>query len=189
MVCDMFERIRTLSSEGSVGNSEHRCHEIAADGLRARAIGKCTCDGLFPEHPVTNSLQRLRIELWRPTASLVSIQLAASTATILSQPSKHGAQVHTHRPSQRSRAFSCLHTRDGALSHLLQSLVIQSSPISIHGVDSIARRRSVTYATRSGSGRASASNCMCMKACASWLKRSDSSAPPSRGSVSTESPP
>ena len=112
-----------------------------------------------------------------------------TVATIQSQPSKHGAQVHTHRPSQRSRAFSCLHTRDGALSHLLQSLVIQSSPISIHGVDSIARRRSVTYATRSGSGRASASNCMCMKACASWLKRSDSSAPPSRGSVSTESPP
>ena len=48
-----------------------------------------------------------------------------TVGTIQIQPSKHGAQVHTHRANLR-RGFSCLHASDGSLSHLRQGLVIQS---------------------------------------------------------------
>ena len=37
-MCDMFDRIRVLISEGSVRISEHGYDEIAADGLLAREL-------------------------------------------------------------------------------------------------------------------------------------------------------
>ena len=66
-MCDTFDRIRVLISEGSVRISEHGYDEIAADGLLARELveGVETAEVIedypnYPKGPCVLLLQRMK---------------------------------------------------------------------------------------------------------------------------------
>ena len=188
MVCDKFDRTRTLGSEGvsATWNTDATNSPLTDYWQEQTENATGTDSSRAPCHKSTSTTAHRALAADHP-------RLRASS---LPHPGpRYGTN---HRNTVRKFTPIALTTEglSPACTHATARLPIpvrvsrsNLSPVGIHSVDSIARSRSVTYATRSGSGSASASNCICMNAWASRLKRSDSSAPRSRGSVSTESPP